>query len=96
MLKKKLLVTGAAGFIGSNLAFKLLEQGFKVVCIDNFNEYYDVELKFNRKSRLDKLAKELDLDSESYHFENIDLKEFEKHQELKNGLFFIHYFLLDM
>ena len=41
----KVLITGAAGFIGSNLAIRLLERGDEVVGIDNLNDYYDVGLK---------------------------------------------------
>ncbi len=42
---KKILVTGAAEFIGWKTSEKLLEKGFKVVGIDNMNDYYDVRLK---------------------------------------------------
>ena len=41
----KVLVTGAAGFIGSHAALRLLERGDTVVGIDNLNDYYDVNLK---------------------------------------------------
>jgi len=41
----KVLVTGAAGFIGSHVALSLLERGDIVVGIDNLNDYYDVSLK---------------------------------------------------
>ena len=41
----KILVTGAAGFIGSHLATALLERGDTVIGIDDFNEYYDPRLK---------------------------------------------------
>jgi len=51
--KKKILVTGAAGFIGYHLCKRLLEGKDDVVGIDNLNNYYDVELK---KARLDQLA----------------------------------------
>jgi UDP-glucuronate 4-epimerase len=46
----KVLVTGIAGFIGSNTAKKLLERGDEVVGIDNFNDYYDPSLKERRIS----------------------------------------------
>ena len=42
---KVVLVTGAAGFIGFYLAKRLLEQGKRVIGIDNVNDYYDVRLK---------------------------------------------------
>ena len=45
------MVTGAAGFIGSALAIRLLEEGNEVVGIDNFNDYYDVSLKHARIER---------------------------------------------
>ena len=41
----KILVTGAAGFIGSKLAYSLAKRGDEVLGIDNFNDYYDVRLK---------------------------------------------------
>ena len=47
-----LLVTGAAGFIGYHLSEKLLARGDTVVGLDNLNDYYDVNLKLARLSRL--------------------------------------------
>ena len=47
----KILVTGAAGFIGSHTAHKLLTRGYEVVGLDNLNEYYDVTLKQARLAR---------------------------------------------
>ncbi|MFW5982912.1 MAG: NAD-dependent epimerase [bacterium] len=44
----KILVTGTAGFIGFHLAKKLLDRGDTVVGIDNINDYYDVNLKYDR------------------------------------------------
>lgn len=48
----KILVTGAAGFIGAALCYRLVEQGGQVIGIDNLNPYYDVELKRARLARL--------------------------------------------
>lgn len=48
----KILITGAAGFIGSTLALRLLERGDTVYGIDNMNDYYDVRLKEARLKRL--------------------------------------------
>jgi len=48
----KILVTGTAGFIGSNVAHALLDDGHEVVGLDNFNDYYPVELKEARHARL--------------------------------------------
>ena len=47
------LITGAAGFIGFHLSKKLLEAGWRVLGIDNINDYYDPALK---KARIDQLA----------------------------------------
>ena len=49
---KKILVTGAAGFIGYYLSKSLLDDGYTVVGIDNLNDYYDVRLKEERLSKL--------------------------------------------
>ena len=49
----KVLVTGAAGFIGFHVARELLQRGDEVVGIDNLNDYYDVRLK---EARLGELA----------------------------------------
>ncbi len=48
----KLLVTGAAGFIGFHLSKKLLAEGHAVVGVDNLNDYYDVKLKEARLAQL--------------------------------------------
>lgn len=54
----KVLVTGAAGFIGFHTALELLERGDEVIGVDNFNEYYEPSLK---RSRADKLKSLYDL-----------------------------------
>ena len=52
----KILVTGAAGFIGSAVAHRLLDRGDEVIGIDNLNNYYDVRLKQARLDRLNARA----------------------------------------
>ncbi len=50
---KKILVTGAAGFIGFHVTLQLLQQGYQVVGIDNLNSYYDPALKKDRLQQLE-------------------------------------------
>ena len=51
----KILVTGAAGFIGSFTSKQFIEQGHEVIGIDNLNDYYDVNLKHGRLAWLNQL-----------------------------------------
>ncbi|NLD26303.1 MAG: NAD-dependent epimerase/dehydratase family protein, partial [Acholeplasmataceae bacterium] len=62
---QKILVTGAAGFIGYYLSKQLLDRGCTVVGIDNLNDYYDVNLKY---ARLDLLKP-----YEKFSFRKLDL-----------------------
>ncbi|MDR2219162.1 MAG: GDP-mannose 4,6-dehydratase [Methylobacillus sp.] len=48
----KILVTGTAGFIGNELAIRLLERGDEIMGVDNVNDYYDVRLKEARLARV--------------------------------------------
>jgi UDP-glucuronate 4-epimerase len=64
-MKGRILVTGAAGFIGFHLSKRLLSEGENVVGIDNLNDYYDVNLK---KARLAILKK-----YEKFTFHKIDI-----------------------
>ena len=50
----RVLVTGAAGFIGASLSLRLTEAGAEVIGIDNLNDYYDVSLKEHRLAKLDR------------------------------------------
>ena len=51
-LGQTILVTGCAGFIGSRVTEMLLDQGYRVVGVDNLNDAYDVRLKHWRLARL--------------------------------------------
>ncbi len=51
-MNKKILITGGAGFIGFHLVKSLLNLSYKVVIVDNLNDYYDVKLKLLRLSQL--------------------------------------------
>jgi UDP-glucuronate 4-epimerase len=62
-----ILVTGAAGFIGSNVARALLARGDAVVGIDNLNDYYDVSLK---QARLDRLTAQ-----KNFRFRQLDVSD---------------------
>ena len=50
LLPKTILVTGGAGFIGSHVAQKLIQRGDKVIIVDNFNDYYNLAIKYNKVS----------------------------------------------
>jgi UDP-glucuronate 4-epimerase len=50
----KILVTGAAGFIGSYVCKRLLERGDEIIGLDNINDYYDVNLKFDRLKQFER------------------------------------------
>ena len=66
-LVSKVLVTGAAGFIGYHLSLRLMEGGYYVIGLDNLNDYYDVRLK---KARLAHLMK-----NNSFEFHKLDLSD---------------------
>lgn len=53
-MNARLLITGAAGFIGFHLASLLLDQGYRVIGLDNLNDYYDPKLKEDRLAILEK------------------------------------------
>jgi UDP-glucuronate 4-epimerase len=66
----KILVTGAAGFIGMGCASRLLARGNEVVGIDNFSDYYDVKLKNDRLALLKKFS--------NFSFYNADCSDLQK------------------
>ncbi|MDA8364918.1 MAG: NAD-dependent epimerase [Gammaproteobacteria bacterium] len=63
----RIMITGAAGFIGSTLAIRLLDRGDEVVGIDNLNDYYSVALKESRLARLSAYP--------NFRFERLDIAE---------------------
>jgi UDP-glucuronate 4-epimerase len=69
-LSKKYLVTGAAGFIASQVCSQLLDQGNQVVGVDNLNDYYDVRLKEWRLQQLQNHRNAQNLDFEKMDIEN--------------------------
>src|SRR6056300_1306178 len=69
-MSKKYLVTGAAGFIASQVSKQLLDQGERVVGVDNLNDYYDVRLK---NWRLDQLKAHPN--AENFSFSCLDIED---------------------
>ena len=58
----KVLITGGAGFIGFHTAEKFLSEGWEIVTVDNYNNYYDPNLKFARTEKMsDGNAEKLDI-----------------------------------
>lgn len=55
---RKILITGAAGFIGANLVLKLIDKFDKIIGIDNMNNYYDISLKEYRLKQIENLAED--------------------------------------
>ncbi|MFR1851729.1 MAG: NAD-dependent epimerase [Clostridium sp.] len=64
-MREKILITGAAGFIGFHLSNLLLQKGYDVIGIDNMNDYYDIKLKEGRLSILN--------EKNNFKFYKIDL-----------------------
>ena len=76
-LTRTVLVTGAAGFIGAALSQRLLQQGDRVVGVDNLNSYYDPALKQARLRQIEAIARE-----GNWRFELVALEDGEALMEL--------------
>ena len=79
-MSKKYLVTGAAGFIASQVSKQLLDQGERVVGVDNLNDYYDVRLK---NWRIDQLKAHPN--AENFTFSHLDIEDQAKLSNLFQG-----------
>lgn len=80
MKKINFLITGAAGFIGYHISKKLMGKNYKVIGIDNLNNYYDVNLKKDRLKDLIKISKKNKI---NFTFKKIDIN----NKKLINNLF---------
>ena len=83
-MSKKYLVTGAAGFIASQVCQKLLDQGDQVIGVDNLNDYYDIRLKNWRLAKLKKHP-----NAQNFTFIELDIEDQQKLNDLfiKEGQF---------
>ena len=69
-----ILITGGAGFIGSHLSEKIIDLGHKVICVDNFNDYYDPAIKENNISGI--------IDNNNYRLYRADILDREEIGEI--------------
>ena len=69
-MSKKFLVTGAAGFIASQVSKQLLDQGHHIVGLDNLNDYYDIRLKNWRLEQL-----KVHTNAQNFFFVNLDIED---------------------
>ena len=83
-INKIVLITGCAGFIGAALAKRFLNDNFKVIGIDNINDYYDQNLKLSRLKDIKDLASNKTKDCWSFYKISIDIMEALEDIFLKN------------
>ena len=80
-MPRNIVITGAAGFIGSAISNRLLKRGENVIGIDNINDYYDVNLK---KSRLQATKDVAENSSGRWNFYNFSIEDEEKLKDIAN------------
>jgi len=73
----RVLVTGAAGFIGFHVSKRLLEKAHNVIGLDNLNDYYDVQLKKDRLKQLEPFK--------GFSFHHLDLADYQGMEALFAG-----------
>ena len=76
-MSKKYLITGAAGFIASQVCQEILDQGNQVIGLDNLNNYYDIRLKKWRLAQLEKHP-----NAQNFSFIELDIEDQEKLDDL--------------
>ena len=74
MAKKIYLISGSAGFIGFHISLKILSKGYKVIGVDNLNNYYDVKLKKKRNNILKR--------NRNFIFKKVDIKNYNSLQKI--------------
>ena len=79
-MSKKYFVTGAAGFIASQVCQKLLDQGDQVIGVDNLNDYYVVRLKNWRLEQLNTHT-----NAKNFIFAELDIEDLSKLSDLFQG-----------
>ena len=67
---RKILITGVAGFIGFHLAKYLIKKNYKVIGLDNINNYYNINLKKDRIKILKKISKK------NFYFFKVNISEY--------------------
>ena len=88
--EEEIIVTGAAGFIGFHLSNRLISEGYKVICIDNLNSYYDINLKKDRLRALQRTSKIKNNDFLFYKINLEDLSDLENIFTSNNAKIIFH------